>query len=79
MSFVSINLIIMEINPWKFGQKQFTTYQFTKITIRQFLIQKFKIIYFDASSPWKLGSNDGMAWMGFNAYDYYGFQQELLA
>ena len=33
MSFAWNNPIIMEINPWKFGQKQFTIHQFIKFKI----------------------------------------------
>ena len=45
MSFTSINPIFMEINLWKFGQKQFSIHKFTQsqFSNQEFKIQKFKI------------------------------------
>ena len=43
MPFTSINSIFMEMNHWKFGQKQFTIHEFTKSQFTKF-----------CSYPWKL-------------------------
>ena len=65
----------MEINPWKFGPKQFTIQQFKKkITIHQFSIQKFKILFFFVSSPCELGKSYRIVWMRHTLYDYHGLQ-----
>ena len=61
MHFASIKTSFMEINPWKF-KKQFTIYKFTNSPKKFF------------SSPWKLGSHDGVAWIELNIYCYHGFQ-----
>ena len=50
MPFASINQFYMEINPWKFGLKEFTIQKFTYLITIQFLF----------SFKWKSGSIDGV-------------------
>ena len=71
-----INQVFMDINPWKFGQKQFTSHrvkftnsQFTNSQIFNRQIQKIFLIH-----PHENQGQNEVTWMEHNLYDDHIFQ-----
>ena len=61
----------MEMNPWKFGQKQSTSRS-------QIHTPNHNSPNFSDSHIRKLCKNYGVAWMGLNLYDYHSFLEVRL-